>query len=93
MGSLAHGDALARQGIETRASYGRGLSGQDHFAPRLPSRASLPVTDDLAPRVLGLPMAPDLTDGQINVVAIALAEALERYPNGAESGWGILQIG
>ena len=37
---------------------------------------ALPVTDDLAPRVLGLPMAPDLTDGQINVVAIALAEAL-----------------
>jgi dTDP-4-amino-4,6-dideoxygalactose transaminase len=68
-------DALAGQGIETRAWYGRGLRHQSHFASASVADG-LPVTDEVAPRVLGLPMAPDLTDGQISVVASALARAL-----------------
>lgn len=67
--------ALARDGIEYRLWYGLGLHRQPSFAdcPADP----LPVTEFLAPRLLGLPMAPDLDDAQVARVIAALAEARE----------------
>jgi dTDP-4-amino-4,6-dideoxygalactose transaminase len=68
-------EVLERRRIGTRAWYGRGLGYQSYFASaHVPG--ALPVTENIAPRVLGLPMAPDLTDFHIGVVANALAEAV-----------------
>jgi dTDP-4-amino-4,6-dideoxygalactose transaminase len=63
--------ALAAAGVDFRLWYGRGLHGQDYYAT-LP-RTDLRVTDDLAPRLLGLPFAPDLAAAQVVRVAQAVA--------------------
>jgi dTDP-4-amino-4,6-dideoxygalactose transaminase len=62
--------ALDRNGIDWRLWYGTGLQAQTHFA-RHPAEA-LGVTAATAPCLLGLPMAPDLTDRQIGRVVAAL---------------------
>jgi dTDP-4-amino-4,6-dideoxygalactose transaminase len=64
---------LAAGGVETRLWYGRGLAPQPHFAaaPRDP----LPATEDLAPRLLGLPMAHDLAPATVAAVIDLLAQA------------------
>lgn len=67
-------EALRRAGVDTRLWYGKGLHTQSCYAA-LP-HDPLPVTDSLAPCLLGLPLAPDLTDAQIARVTAALAEAL-----------------
>jgi dTDP-4-amino-4,6-dideoxygalactose transaminase len=67
-------DWLMHEGIDTRLWYGKGLHTQTCYAA-LPHDA-LPVTDALAPCLLGLPLAPDLTTAQIGRVTRALAAAL-----------------
>jgi dTDP-4-amino-4,6-dideoxygalactose transaminase len=72
---VAHGrEVLERQGIDYRLWYGEGLHRQPHLAdlPRDPLR----VTDELAPRLLGLPMALDLSEAAVGRVVDGLAGAV-----------------
>lgn len=64
-------DRLDRAGIETRLWYGLGIHRHSWFAEL--RRDSLDVTDSLAPCLIGLPTAPDLTDAQIAHVAATCA--------------------
>jgi dTDP-4-amino-4,6-dideoxygalactose transaminase len=58
--------------MESRLWYGLGLHCQSHFAncPRDP----LPVSDRLAPSLLGLPMAPDLSAAAVDRVVAAVLD-------------------
>jgi dTDP-4-amino-4,6-dideoxygalactose transaminase len=62
---------LRDRGIETRRWYGRGVHRQPYFAR--PDAPVLPMTADLCDRLLGLPMAPDMTECDIARVLDALA--------------------
>lgn len=59
--------------------YGRGVDLQPHFAAH--TAVPLPVTRDLCDRLLGLPVACDLSPGAIARVVAALATA-------SAQGWG-----
>jgi dTDP-4-amino-4,6-dideoxygalactose transaminase len=65
---------LDHQGIDTRLWYGLGLHRQTYFADR--PRDPLPVTDEIAPCLVGLPLAPDLSEPQIERVTAVLGAAL-----------------
>ncbi|MEA2771824.1 MAG: hypothetical protein QOD93_4786 [Acetobacteraceae bacterium] len=65
---------LHQQGVDTRLWYGTGLHRQTYFADR--PRDPLPVTEEIAPCLVGLPLAPDLSESQIEHVVAALAAAL-----------------
>jgi dTDP-4-amino-4,6-dideoxygalactose transaminase/SAM-dependent methyltransferase len=65
---------LDQQEIDTRLWYGAGLHRQTYFADR--PRDPLPVTEETAPCLVGLPIAPDLTEPQTEHVIAALAAAL-----------------
>jgi dTDP-4-amino-4,6-dideoxygalactose transaminase len=62
--------ALDREGLDHRYWYNGGLHHEPYFSQV--SRDSLPQVERLAPRLLGLPTAPDLTARQIERVASAL---------------------
>jgi dTDP-4-amino-4,6-dideoxygalactose transaminase len=68
--------SLEHHGIDFRLWYGGGVHRQSYFAD-LPSD-DLSITDDLAPRLLGLPTAPDLAKSAIRHTVAALAEAIRR---------------
>ena len=61
--------SLTRHRVEYRLWYGGGVHGQPYFADV--SRDSLVVTDEIAPVVVGLPMAPDLPSRAIARVVAA----------------------
>lgn len=63
--------ALVADNLDFRLWYGLGLHRQNYFSGL--SRGPLHVTDDLAPRLIGLPNAPDLPDEVIARVARAVA--------------------
>jgi perosamine synthetase len=65
---------LARQGIESRV-YFPPAHRQPIFEGPPPD---LPVTDDLAGRILSLPMHSLLTPDEVSEVAAALAAAMDR---------------
>ena len=65
---------LRQARIGFRLWYGGGLHHQTYFA-HVP-RESLEITQILAPRVLGLPVAPDLTEETIGRVVAAVAEGI-----------------
>jgi dTDP-4-amino-4,6-dideoxygalactose transaminase/SAM-dependent methyltransferase len=69
-------EAFQRGCVGWRLWYGGGLHHQSHFAA-LP-RERLDTTDEMAPALLGLPMAPDLGEEQIARVIGTLAAALRR---------------
>lgn len=62
--------------IGSRHWYGEGLHRQTLYTGA--ARDTLAVTDDLAPRLIGLPMAPDLAEADIARVAAAVIEGLGR---------------
>lgn len=64
---------LQADGIDFRLWYGAGLHRQTYYADA--ARGDLGVTDDLLPRMLGLPVAPDLAEAAIARVVQALAAA------------------
>jgi len=67
-----------RQGsIDFRLWYGRGLQHQTYYTS-LP-RDALDVTDDIAPCLVGLPMAPDLDEETIGRVVTALAAGAAEF--------------
>jgi dTDP-4-amino-4,6-dideoxygalactose transaminase len=63
-------ESLTLGKIEFRLWYGNGLHTQPHFHDL--SRDSLDVTERLAPVVIGLPSAVDLSDAAIERVVLAL---------------------
>lgn len=80
---LAHPDQvrplqvlLGEQGMESRLWYGLGLHRQPYFASR--PQDSLTVTERLAPALLGLPMAPDLSEAAIGRVVSAASSGMSR---------------
>lgn len=79
-------DALANQGIETRAYFYPPIHEQQFFKP-FASRP-LPVTEDLSRRVVTLPFFTTITDAEIRTVAAAVGEA-ERAAAGRTSGAGV----
>ena len=76
-------DDLAQQGIESRV-YFPPAHRQPVFAGQPPD---LPVTDDLAGRILSLPMHSLLTTDEMADVAAALAAALERTEAAPAPAW------
>ena len=72
--SLQVQGALRRHGIGFRLWYGNGLQHQSYFSH---SRSeALTATEQVAPCLLGLPMAPDLDAAVIGRVVAALSEGL-----------------
>ncbi len=65
---------LAQAAIAHRLWYGLGLHSQPALAEA--RRDPLPVTEALAPRLIGLPASVDLTEGEIERVVAAVAAAL-----------------
>ena len=66
--------ALAKDGIESRLWYGRGLHREPYWVDA--ERDELPVTDRLAPSLVGLPIACDLSRGEVDRVVAALTRTL-----------------
>jgi len=62
--------SLARSGIDSRLWYGKGLHHHSYLVD-VP-RGNLDVTESLAPRVIGLPVAPDLSEGSIERIVVAV---------------------
>jgi dTDP-4-amino-4,6-dideoxygalactose transaminase len=67
-------ESLRRHGVDYRLWYGRGLHHQSYYQD-LP-RAALDVTEDLAPRLLGIPAGRHLTEPMIQRVVAALADGV-----------------
>lgn len=63
--------ALSRAGIDFRLWYGTGCHGHAAYAGC--GRDPLPVTEDVAPRVIGLPVSVDLPADAIGGIVAALA--------------------
>jgi dTDP-4-amino-4,6-dideoxygalactose transaminase len=68
--------ALAEQGIASQAWWGNGCHRHPPF--RRCARASLPVTENLAERSLGLPFHLDMGEREVERVAAALGRAQRR---------------
>jgi dTDP-4-amino-4,6-dideoxygalactose transaminase len=67
-------ESLGRKGIDFRLWYGNGLHHQTYLTGV--AHESLNATEELAPRLLGLPVAPDLSEAAITRVVAALADGL-----------------
>lgn len=63
---------LSGAGIECRLWYGRGLHRNRYFSAL--DHDPLPNAEALAPRIIGLPVAPDLADTVVDRVVTVLAE-------------------
>ena len=66
---------LHEAGVPTAIYYPRPLHRQPAYAPHHRGGA-LPVSEDLASRILALPIHPDMTEAQARHVAAAVAEAV-----------------
>lgn len=64
---------LTRHGIDTGVHYPLGAHQHPHFAA---SAASLPVTERLARRLLGLPIQPEVVEQHAQQIADALIESI-----------------
>ena len=69
-------DFLRNRGIEARKWWAGACHRHKQFLPH--PRASLPVTEDLADRVIGLPFFIEITDAQLRSVFDGLRAALAR---------------
>jgi dTDP-4-amino-4,6-dideoxygalactose transaminase len=82
--------AIATRGVETRAYFYPPIHEQDYFRPF--ADRPLPVTEDLARRVITLPFYSSITDEEmalgVGALAAAEAEAEARVSDGALSGAG-----
>jgi dTDP-4-amino-4,6-dideoxygalactose transaminase len=65
---------LDRQNIDSRRWYGTGMQGHSYFSAS--ARDMLDVTNDILPRLIGLPVAPDLAETNIQRVVAALRPGL-----------------
>jgi dTDP-4-amino-4,6-dideoxygalactose transaminase len=64
--------SLTSAAIETRAWYGAGLHRHTWYASQ--PHGPLPVTEDLAARLIALPVSPDLDDAAIDRIVEAVAQ-------------------
>jgi dTDP-4-amino-4,6-dideoxygalactose transaminase len=80
-------DALAGQGIETRAYFFPPIHEQQFFRPF--ADRPLPATEDLSRRVITLPFFTTITDAEIRTVVAGLGDAI-RAAAGRASGAGVL---
>ena len=71
--------SLLHQRIDCRLWYGRGLHREPYF--KRVERDSLPTVEALAPRLIGLPVAPDLPESTIERVVTTLADTSARFSN------------
>ena len=69
---------LLQSGADSRLWYSLGLHVQPYFSNL--AHDDLAITDSLAPCLLGLPLAPDLTESHIARVAAALTSCVARPP-------------
>jgi dTDP-3-amino-3,4,6-trideoxy-alpha-D-glucose transaminase len=69
---------LSEQGIQTAVHYPVPVHLQPAYAHRLPGWQSLPVTEEVCPRIVSLPLYPELTDEQIGRVATSIATFFSR---------------
>jgi dTDP-4-amino-4,6-dideoxygalactose transaminase len=60
---------LLEQGIQTAVHYPVPVHLQPAYADRLPGSSFLPVTEDVCPKILSLPLFPELTDEEVERVA------------------------
>jgi dTDP-4-amino-4,6-dideoxygalactose transaminase len=72
------GLALSAEGVDTRRYYHPPIHLQKAYAGRWPQRRDLPVTEDLADRVLTLPLWSHMTAAQVGAVASALTAIQSR---------------
>lgn len=72
-------EALIEKSIDSRFWYGGGLHRHEHFF-HASRRGQLVVTEQLATSLLGLPVAPDLTEEMISRIISCLANARGRRP-------------
>jgi dTDP-4-amino-4,6-dideoxygalactose transaminase len=70
------GEALAKEGIETRQWWGRGAHA--HPATGSFGHDSVPVTERVSASAIGLPFFRDLTDAAIRTVAEVVSHTLRR---------------
>ena len=69
---------LAARGVATGIHYPIPIHQQPAMQRTIYGGSDLPVTEALAPRILSLPMYPELKDAQIQYVADCIREALPR---------------
>ena len=69
-------DGLRRYGVDFRFWYGAGLQQQTYLLNS--QRGDLGVTEKIAPCLLGLPIAPDMTETIIARIVSALSSSVER---------------
>jgi UDP-2-acetamido-2-deoxy-ribo-hexuluronate aminotransferase len=67
--------SLRADGVPTAIYYPRPLHKQPAYAAQHDG-AALPVSEDLATRILALPIHPDLSDADAELVCDAVARAL-----------------
>ena len=72
--------ALAERGIDTGIHYPVPVHQQDAYRSLAMPAGSLPVTEAAAPRLLSLPMFPEMTREQVQRVAAGLSAVLNAAP-------------
>jgi dTDP-4-amino-4,6-dideoxygalactose transaminase len=76
--SLDEADAVKRSlknsKVDFRLWYSEGLHRHSYYVDIM--RDKLPITEALAPRLIGLPMAPDLSETDINRVVMAVVDGV-----------------
>jgi dTDP-4-amino-4,6-dideoxygalactose transaminase len=72
-------EALAAEGIETRRYYAPAVHEQQAYRSSLEARRALPVTRAVTPRVLTLPLWPELSDEQLVLVTEAIARIRDGF--------------
>lgn len=79
---------LRRSGIETANYFSPHVAEQDYFKGK-PRLASLPVTNDVASRIVTLPLFDTMTDAEVRRVCSELGATLSLM-QGAPAGHGLL---
>ncbi|HEU4752448.1 MAG TPA: DegT/DnrJ/EryC1/StrS family aminotransferase, partial [Armatimonadota bacterium] len=74
---------LAERGIETGIHYPTPLHHQPAWEDAYESGLSFPRAEQLAARILSLPVVPDLTWDEVRYVAAAVRECARPLPAGA----------
>jgi dTDP-4-amino-4,6-dideoxygalactose transaminase len=72
---MAH---LSEGGIQTAVHYPVPVHLQPAYADRLPGSRSLRVTEEVCPKILSLPLFPELTDEEVNRVAKSIETFFSR---------------
>jgi dTDP-4-amino-4,6-dideoxygalactose transaminase len=72
---MAH---LSEQGIQTAVHYPVPVHLQPAYVDRLPGSRSLLITEEVCPRILSLPLFPELTDEEVGQVAKAITSFFSR---------------